>query len=91
MVNSPMSRSEPEVLLYDAISSSFCHQDKERGGRPEELVRLEDSAAALVAEQSEVAAQLGGVSGEALLDATAAQVPHFQHSAAASCPGWQAC
>lgn len=38
------------------------------------MVRLQDSAAALVAELSDVAAQLGGVAGEALLDATAAQV-----------------
>lgn len=38
-------------------------------------MRLQDSAAALVGDLSDVAAQLGGVAGEALLDATAAQVP----------------
>lgn len=54
-------------------------QDKERPGRPEELVRLQEGAAALVADLSDVAASLGGVAGEALLDATAAQVPPAMH------------
>lgn len=49
-------------------------KDKERAGRPEEMVRLHDTLVALVADLSDVAAALGGVDGEALLDATAAQV-----------------
>lgn len=50
-------------------------QDRARAGRPEEVVRLYDTLASLTAELSEVAGDLGGVGGEALLDATAAQVP----------------
>ncbi len=57
-------------------------QDKERAGRPEELVRLHDSLAALVADLSDVAAALGGVNGETLLDATAAQVRYTFHTLA---------
>lgn len=49
-------------------------QDKARVGRPEEVVRLYDTLASLTTELSDVAAALGGVAGEALLDFTAAQV-----------------
>ena len=58
-------------------------QEKERVGRPEDVVRALDTRAALLTELSEVAARLGGVDGERLLDSTAAQVnPETLHACA---------
>jgi hypothetical protein len=68
------------------VRSRHFLQDRERPGRPEELVRLQEGAAALVADLSEVAAALGGVAGEAMLDATAAQVRNVGDRSFATTP-----
>lgn len=58
-------------------------QDKVRAGRPEEVVRLYDTLAALIVDLTDVATAMGGVGGETLLDSSAAQVlfflPHQVH------------
>mmetsp|Transcript_18431 Transcript_18431/g.55570 ORF Transcript_18431/g.55570 Transcript_18431/m.55570 type:complete len:605 (+) Transcript_18431:170-1984(+) len=59
-------------------ASSSRPKDKARVGRPEEVVRLYDTLASLTTELSDVAAALGGVAGEALLDSTAAQAAACQ-------------
>ncbi len=49
-------------------------QDKERGARPEELVRMYDTLLANAGELNELAAEVGGARGEALMDDCAAKV-----------------
>lgn len=53
-------------------------KDKVRAGRPEEVVRLYDTLAALIFELTDVATSMGGVAGEALLDSSAAQAAACQ-------------
>ena len=49
-------------------------QDKERPGKPEDVVRLYDGMAAFAADLGDLAADVGGAAGEALIDRAAAQV-----------------
>ncbi|GAB4820832.1 hypothetical protein N2152v2_007878 [Parachlorella kessleri] len=53
-------------------------KDKERPGRAEDVVRLYDTLLANVGELNELAAELGGARGEALMDACAAQAAQYQ-------------
>ncbi len=54
----------------------FCiarTQDKERPGKPEDVVRLYDGMAVFAADLGDLAADVGGAAGEALIDRASAQ------------------
>ena len=53
---------------------SCIAQDKERPGKPEDVVRLYDGMAAFAADLGDLANAVGGAAGEALIDRASAQV-----------------
>ena len=56
------------------ISRNACRQDKERPGKPEDVVRLYDGMATFATDLGELATDVGGAAGEALIDQASAQV-----------------
>ena len=54
--------------------SAGSRQDKERPGKPEDVVRLYDGMAAVATDLGDVAADVGGAAGELLIDRSSAQV-----------------
>ncbi len=52
----------------------MSRQDKERPGKPEDVVRLYDGMAAFAADLGDLAADVGGAAGEVLIDRSSAQV-----------------
>ena len=58
----------------DIMHSASCCQDKERPGKPEDVVRLYDSMAVFAGDLGDLAADVGGAAGEALIDRASAQV-----------------
>lgn len=65
-----------DLLLRPADIDGPPAQDKPRSAKAEEVVRLYDAILGHTNELAEVASQVGGAAGEALMDECAAKVWH---------------
>eukprot|EP00887_Chlorella_sp_A99_P002852 scaffold6.g2852.t1 len=77
-----LARGQRRALKAGQKAAGQKAKGGERSAKPEDVVRLYETLAANVADLNEVAAEVGGAQGEALMDACSAQLAHF---AAARC------